>query len=268
MSNIAPLASIAASGPRIDALIARHIDLFFRRAMRGSGVTIEPRFVRLVTGEPHPFGNLALPADATDLAALGEAIAPLVACAAPAAVLFTTPVPPAADARLRDAGFVPHEGMPLMGVDIDRLPETPLPPGYRLVRCAAGATGDRWCEAFADGYELPRRVGACFNPTRAENVDAHDSPLQYFAIQKGDALVATSLLMLDRGVAGVYCVATLPAERGKGLGAHVTAEPLRQNRELNYRVGVLQSSEAGRPVYQRLGFAEFGEIPLYVRLPG
>jgi predicted acetyltransferase len=71
---------------------------------------------------------------------------------------------------------------------------------------------------------------------------------------------------LHNGVAGIYGVATLPEERGNGLGAHMTAAPLRIARELGYRVGILQASEDGHPVYRRLGFADFGEVPLYLRL--
>ena len=62
-------------------------------------------------------------------------------------------------------------------------------------------------------------------------------------------------------------LATIPEERGKGLGAHATAEPLRLVRELGYGVGVLQSSPAGHSVYRKLGFADVGEVPLYVKMP-
>ncbi len=80
--------------------------------------------------------------------------------------------------------------------------------------------------------------------------------------------MATSALFLGDGLAGVYCVATLPQERRKGFGAFATAEPLRRVRDLGYRVGILQSSEPGHPVYRRIGFRDVGGVPLYVRMPG
>lgn len=46
-----------------------------------------------------------------------------------------------------------------------------------------------------------------------------------------------------------------------------TAEPLRIARRLGYRVGVLQSSQTGHPVYLGLGFADAGEVPMFVRMP-
>ena len=53
-----------------------------------------------------------------------------------------------------------------------------------------------------------------------------------------------------------------------GLGEHATAEPLRLAAKLGYGVGVLQSSEAGYPVYRKLGFTDCGGVPLFVRMPG
>jgi len=73
---------------------------------------------------------------------------------------------------------------------------------------------------------------------------------------------------LANGLAGIYCVATLPAERGRGLGAHVTAEALRAAGRLGYGVGLLQSSAAGHSVYQGLGFRDVGSVPMFIRMPG
>ena len=74
-------------------------------------------------------------------------------------------------------------------------------------------------------------------------------------------------MYLRNGVAGIYAVSTVPNHRRKGLGAYATAEPLRIAAELGYRVGILQASGPGQPVYRGLGFNEFGQIPLFARLP-
>jgi ribosomal protein S18 acetylase RimI-like enzyme len=96
---------------------------------------------------------------------------------------------------------------------------------------------------------------------------AEDAPIQYFAIRKDGKPVCTSFLYLEDGVAGIYCVATIPEERGRGLGAHATAEPLRLARKLGFCAGVLQSSPAGHSLYRKLGFVAVGEVPLYVKMP-
>lgn len=259
--------SIAAIGDGIADLIGQHIDHAFRVILRGPAIHIEPRFSRLLTREQHPFGNFALIADPADAPGTAAAIEPLVTCNVPAAALFTRGVSgPVAD-QLTHAGFELAESMPAMAVDIANLAPTTLPPGYRLEHFGHGSQAPLWADAFSRGYELPAPVGACFSPDPSAPPQSIDAPLQFFAILKGDRPVCTSALFLKEGVAGIYAVATLPEERGKGLGAHITAEPLRMVHALGYRVGVLQASAAGHPVYRRLGFQDFGGLPLYVRMP-
>jgi len=266
MPTTTPYPSIAAIGDGLGQLICTHIDLAFRRAMPGPGVHIEPRFLRLITGEPHPFGNFACLNHPVESRSATTAIEPLVRCPAPSAVFTTGPVPDSVKKVLAGSGFERHGGMPAMAVDIEKLARTSLPSGYAFERISDPAKRAEWADVFARGYELPGRVGAAF-AGGIDGDDRPDAPMQYFWILKHGVPVSTSLVYLNEGVAGIYGVATLRDERGKGLGAHATAEPLRIAHKLGYRVGVLQASEDGTPVYKRIGFATFGEVPLFVRMP-
>lgn len=267
-NTITPYASIESIGEAIGPLIEKHIDLTFREVLRGPNVAADNRFVRFITGEPHPFANLAVMADAVDPSATAAAIEPLLHCGAPAAVLYVNPVTSAVEHHLKSVKFESDEALPAMAVDIEQLLPTSLPKGYRFVRVGNGAEGDAWADAFAIGYEIPRRAAELFSPNAIGAMPADDSALQFFAVVKDGKQVCTSMIHLNDGVAGIYCVATLPEERGMGLGAHATAEPLRIVQHLGYRVGVLQSSSMGHRVYKRLGFADFGELPLYIRQHG
>jgi ribosomal protein S18 acetylase RimI-like enzyme len=201
----------------IGARAARHLDLVFRSLADASGVERNAQFMRLVTGEPHPMGNLAIVSvpDAPDVAA--AAVQPLVARDLPAAAIFINGVSAPVAAALTAAGF--HaDSMPAMAVAIEQMTPTQLPAGYAFEPSAA-ADSKGWTEALADG------------------------------------------------LAGIYCVATLPAERGKGLGAHVTAEALRRAHAMGYRVGILQSSAAGHTIYLRLGFEDKLSVPMFIRMP-
>ena len=205
-----------------------------------------------------------MPHRPTDLEGTDAAIQPLLDCGAPASVLFPGSVGAAVRDRLKAAGFAPHESMPAMVVEIDSLGPTALPRGYSFTRVGSGPEGDEWAQMFSLGYDIPRGVGDAFSPNVVDATTAADAPIQYFAVRKDGRMVCTSFVFLADGVAGIYCVATVPEERGKGLGAHATAEPLRLVRELEYRVGVLQSSLAGHSLYRTLGFADVGEVPLYM----
>jgi hypothetical protein len=227
------------------------------------------QFLRLLTGEPHPFGNFALLSSPVDLEATREVLDPLVSRGVPAAVIFSgIDIPVDVDAYLTSAGFTIHVAMPAMGVDIASLKPTVLPDGYELVRVGDGGDGEEWVRQFATGYEIPIGVAQCFSPVALHADTSPDSAMQFFAIRRNGKTVCTSACFLDGGLAGIYCVSTIPEERKKGLGAHATAEPLRLAARDGYRVGILQSSEAGHSLYKTLGFVDFGGIPLYVRIPG
>lgn len=267
MSQPHPFASIEHAGPDLGARIAGHIDLAFRDIMPGRDVETPAEFIRFMTGEPHPFGNFVSLSGPVRADTVAGAIEPLVQRNAPAAVLATAPMPHEVEPLLNEAGFQRHGGMPCMAVNISDLGPTRLPEGHTFERVRGTGSRNAWADVFARGYELPPRVGDTF-ARGIRGDDANDAPLQYFWIKDpAGTPVCTSVLYLRDGLAGIYAVATVPASRGKGLGAFVTAEPLRQAAGLGYGVGVLQASEDGDPVYRRIGFRAFGEVPLFVRMP-
>jgi ribosomal protein S18 acetylase RimI-like enzyme len=268
MAPIAPHASLAAIGNDIGPLIGRHLDTAFRAMVRGPNVAAGRAYFRWLTGEPHPMGNCAVLAPGIDAASAREAIEPLVASPLPTAVLLAgMDVPAEIGAYLGERGYGAG-ALPAMAVDIAGLKDTALPPGYEFVRVGGGDDGEQWVRQFAAGYEIPLGVTQYFSPVALRASTAADAPMQFFAVRRDGAIVGTSVCYLNDGVAGIYCVSTVPAERRKGLGEHLTAEPLRLAAKLGYRVGVLQSSEAGYSVYRKLGFADFGGVPIHVRMPG
>lgn len=249
----------------IGARAARHLDLVFRSLADGPGVDKNAQYMRLVTGEAHPMGNLAIVSVPDDADVATAAVRPLVERNLPAAAIFFNGVSAPVATALTGEGFQ-SESMPAMAVAIERLTPTQLSPGYAFERIAA-TDSKGWTEALAIGYEIPPNLARIFSPEALQADPAPAATTQWFAIVRDGRAVATTLLYLADGLAGIYCVATLPAERGKGLGAHVTAEALRAAHALGYRVGILQSSAAGHSIYQRLGFEDKLSVPMFVRMP-
>jgi|CXWL01.1.fsa_nt_gi GNAT superfamily N-acetyltransferase len=248
--------------------IASHMDNSFRLILEGPQVVKRDGYMQLVTGEPHPFGNFAVLRDSIGLGSIESAVPGLVHTGAPSAVILLSEASVEVDAHLTAEGFLRVETMPGMAVALNQLAETSLPDGFEFVRVTRMQTGADWVTCASAGYGVPVPVTELFSVRALGGAEpSADAVVQWFAIKKGDQYVATSMMILNDGVAGIYWVATLEEERGKGLGAHVTAEPLRLAKQIGYKTGILQASEPGFPVYKRLGFEQLCGLPLYARMP-
>jgi GNAT superfamily N-acetyltransferase len=257
--------ALPADGLRAANTIADHLDHFFRTVLATDDALVTPVCFRIITGEPSPFGNLAVFARSATPAEIARDAGPLRSEAFPSAVLFLDEGSPEQLAAARALGFAPAESMPLMSVTPGSLAATTLPEGYAC-REVGVDDADAWARAVSDGYGLPLPVGSLFGVDRGTaRCPGH---ARYFAVEHGGRMVATSLVYLHDGFAGIYGVATLPEHRGKGLGAHLTAEPLRRAWQLGYTTGLLQASEMGAPVYARIGFRTHGHMTLLARMPG
>lgn len=257
--------SLPETEPDASDTIADHLEDFFRTVVAPDDALRSPVCMRYITHEAHPFGNLALfTRDAT-----GEDIArdaaPLREDAFPSAICLLNDGAPEQIRAANDLGFVHAESMPTMSVAPGALAPTSVPEGYTYREALVEEAG-AWARAVSDGYGLPLGVGSLFSVDRA----AAKCPgrAHFFAVEHEGQMVATSVLYLHDGLAGIYGVATLPAHRGKGLAAHLTAEPLRMAWDMGYTTGLLQASEMGAPVYSRIGFKTHGHMELLVRVPG
>ncbi len=122
-----------------------------------------------------------------------------------------------------------------------------------------------WAQVVAIGTGLPDVVVDAVARLEATLADpGYKAQNRYIGSLDGTP-VATSALVLDSGVAGIYAVATIPEARRKGIGRIMTAIPLLEARQLGYRVGVLQASSMGHPIYKKLGFQDVCRYKLYLQ---
>ena len=201
-----------------------------------------------------------LPPEAAD-AAIDEMVAWYRARQAPFMFWWHTNRTQPADlgARLEAHGFQQFSlADPGMAVDLGDLPPLPAtPPGFSIVRAVDQRTLEDWRDAFLFAFELahvPMAGQAWVDATLAAGPDGASWQL-YLGYLDGQP-VATNMLVLGDGVAGLYAVGTVPAARRKGIGAAITLQPLLDARAQGYRYGVLFATEMGLPMYKRLGYRE------------
>ena len=163
---------------------------------------------------------------------------------------------------LSQHGFGFAEDTPGMAVDLDEINESPQPvDGFEIRRVDDEESLRTWANVFINGFGLPPAwESITFDLWRQFGLDL---PMRnYLGFLKGKP-VSTSTLFYGAGVAGIYCVATIPEARGKGIGAALTLKPLLDAREMGYRIGILQSSPMGFNIYQKLGFRHLCQIEYF-----
>lgn len=81
-----------------------------------------------------------------------------------------------------------------------------------------------------------------------------EAEVRLFVGRVDNQAVACGVLSQSDTVAGVYAIGVVEEFRRRGLGEFMTWEVLRAGQEAGCRVGVLQSSEMGQPLYEQMGF--------------
>ena len=98
------------------------------------------------------------------------------------------------------------------------------------------------------------------------NVDVWRPPVYGFLAYRLEEPVACAMVTADAGVAGFYSVGTLPHFQGRGYGEKIMRHAAAYSETpLGCRLSVLQSSPAGRKLYDRLGFREFTRFSIFNR---
>lgn len=150
---------------------------------------------------------------------------------------------------------------PGMAIHLDDLKVPPPPPGLKLERAKGKERLEAYVRLLIPAYQAPLSMVEPFIKMIL-HADLGDRFRHYIGHLEGKP-VATSSVLLARGVAGLYNVATMPKARGKGIGAYMSSAPLLEAREDGYRISILQTTAMGRPVYERLGFQNRGKLIKY-----
>lgn len=160
-------------------------------------------------------------------------------------------------------GYISQGVVPAMAMSLGSLPAIVVPSGAEL----------SWVESQDGMREAQRMVGIGFGmpPALADGLAGHlagigdlvDGPARVVVVRVDGVPVASAMAATVNDVAGIYSVVALPEARGKGLGTTVTLAVLHDARERGAQMAVLEASEMGFPIYQRMGFRHVGDFRLF-----
>jgi GNAT superfamily N-acetyltransferase len=135
-----------------------------------------------------------------------------------------------------------------------------LPPGHEIRRVTDAPGFDDLVRAAAAGFGGPEALMRSFLSPEAL---ADPTVSAYVGYQGGEAVTAGIGVRTDRTI-GVYNIATVPSARRRGFGAAITSRITDDAAAAGCDVAVLQASDMGYPVYERLGYRTVIEYMGYV----
>jgi hypothetical protein len=147
-----------------------------------------------------------------------------------------------------------------------RLPAgPPVPDGVAVGEVETEADVRDFAQVMADAYAtygMPPDVAPAVLPT----LDVLRAPhIASVLVRLGGRPAAGAMVIVTHGVAGVYWVGTRPEARGRGLAALATRRVTNLGFDRGARLGALQASVMGEPVYRRMGWVEVTRYPLFVQ---
>jgi GNAT superfamily N-acetyltransferase len=180
-------------------------------------------------------------------------------------VLGPSSTPPELDGFLLRQGLVSELTTPGMAIDLRTVNRGPLPSGLEIRPVEDMESLENCCDISAEVFEVPEHIrGSWGDLIRSYGIGP---TRRWFLGHLDGRPVSTSFLVLHGDVAGIYMVATLKEARGKGVGSAMTHEPLLPAKDAGYDVAVLEASELGLPVYERLGFRKLCEFRTFTWSP-
>lgn len=169
--------------------------------------------------------------------------------------------------RLSNAGFTPTDlDIPGMAVRVNDVNRPRRADGLTISAVRTDSDLETWLEAFDLAFTgKPLGVDHPWRTPFAHLSLPATSPFRLFLGRVDGRPVACSLGFFGGGAVGVYGVGTVPDERGRGYGSHMTVAALDWGALQGARLAILHASELGFPVYRALGFEAVCTVSQFLR---
>jgi len=151
-------------------------------------------------------------------------------------------------------GLVQGEVIPGMAIDLRDIGHSPIPSGLKIKRVRGTSSLELCSEVVSRGFGLPQEIDEGFR-NLIHGLGLSPKRQWFLALLNGKP-VSSAFLVLHDDAAALYCIATLPEARGKGIGTAITNEALLAAKRAGLEAAVLEASAKGLALYERMGFRE------------
>jgi hypothetical protein len=165
--------------------------------------------------------------------------------------------------RLVAHGLEPDGVVPGMAASLEGWSAPPLPDGLEIELTRDAASFHDAMDVMFEGFEMPRDVQPLFEERFRSYSIGPGAMSRTFVARLDGRPIATSLGGTLDGIVAIYNVATVAAARRRGDCAAVTAAAMVDAQAAGARWAILESSEMGRSVYERLGFRKVAEVAIF-----
>ncbi|MCC7107153.1 MAG: N-acetyltransferase [Chloroflexi bacterium] len=153
-----------------------------------------------------------------------------------------------------------HWGEPPLMVRLPGGAAPPTPPELRIVEARDAVSLRDFETVMVDGFPLPWLQP--FRPGCLYDVRVLGGSFRIWVGYADERPVSVAAAYVDNRSVGVYCVATMGDARGRGYGSALTWAATLTDPALP---AVLQASDDGRPVYERMGYTTVTRMSLWER---
>ena len=198
-----------------------------------------------------------------------ETLALAAARRVPVAFRVTLTTPAGTAGALEALSWHASRQTPVMAIELTSGLHAEAPRGIAVEEVSA-ATLAEWSRVVAVSFGCPEEyVEGPAGYDRDVGLPGQTPMRRFLSRRDGEAVAASAVLPgpPGSGLAGIYSVGTLEHARGQGLGTLMTLVAMDAARTGGAQVAVLQASDLGRPVYERLGFGTVGHIGVHQPAP-
>ncbi len=157
-------------------------------------------------------------------------------------------------AHLQQHGYVNTENNQAMYFDLDAWDANiMMPPELEIIRALDKQTLRDFALVLANNAQAFETYYAWL-----ADIVTEEDPIEFYVGYVNGKPVVRGSACYFAGVAGLHALSTIAGARQKGYGSAMQGFRLKRAKELGYHIAVLQASQQGYPLYQRLGYKECG----------